>query len=410
MKKYLLILLTLTFFSPNSSFAHGDHPPAEEKKEDFKRGPHNGRLLEHEDFQVEVSIYEPEGTPPKFRIYFYENGKPLNPSDIGFTMRLTRINRVEQIPFKQRDDYLESTVDASEPHSFQVAISATRNDKTYNWEYESYEGRVELTPESIESNQIKIEEAGPVNLEITLDVTGKILPDDELTLYVSPRFPGIVKAVHKKLGDSVAKGDTLAVIESNESLQNYEVHSEINGVVIKKNISVGMHVAEHDNIFIIADLSSVWADFTVYQQDLSQLKIGDPVVVTCLDGSMKQQSTISYISPIGDAQSQSVIARSILSNVNGYWKPGLFLSGKITLETVPVAVAIKDSALQTYRDWDVVFISKGNTFEVAPVKLGKRNKEWIEIKSGLQPGDHYVSENSFIPYADLEKSGATHEH
>lgn len=381
-----------------------------EPRETFKRGSKGGRLLEEDGFQVEVTLFEPEGAPPRFRIYFYDNDLPIKPSNIAYEMELQRINRIEKIPFKQQGNYLESITEASEPHSFKVKITAIFKGKTYKWEYESYEGRVELTPEAIKANEIKIEEAVSKNLEIKLDVMGKIIPNEELTVYISPRFPGMVKAVNKKLGDSVHRGEILAIIESNESLQNYEVRSEINGIIIKKNINLGMFLSGQENIFVISDLSSVWADFNIYRQDLSQVHVGNPIQVISLDGSLNQQSVISYISPIGHESTQSVIARSVIANPKGVWKPGLFVSGEITVESVPVYVAVKNEALQRFRDWDVVFLSVGNLFEVVPVQLGRSTKEWVEIKSGLNPGDRYVSQNSFILKADLEKSGAKHEH
>lgn len=394
--------------SPETSHHSTDAEISEEDA--FKRGPHQGRLLEHDGFEAEVTIFEPEGFPPKFRIYFYESGDPIKPSLVSYKMELQRINRLEIIPFKPTEDYLESTVEIPEPHSFKVKITAIYKEKTYTWEYQSYEGRVELSPEAIIANQIKIEEAAPINLEIQIDVMGKIMPNEEHTVFISPRFPGMVKTVNKKLGDIVKKGDILATIESNESLQNYEVKSEINGMIIKKNINLGMFLSGQENIFVISNLSSVWADFNVYSQDLSRVDVGDPIEITNLDGSIKQKATIDYISPFGQESTQSVVARAVLANPKEIWKPGLFISGKITVENVSIPVAVKISALQTYRDWDVVFIVVGNQFEVVPVKLGRRNNEWVEIKSGLKPGDRYVSKNSFILKADLEKAGAEHEH
>lgn len=407
------LIIGFIYFQPaifNVPSTHSHAEATADHDEAFTRGPHRGRLLEKDGFQVEVTIFEPVGVPPRFRIYFYENGIPLNPSEITYEMELKRINRVEKIPFKQEGDSLESLVEASEPHSFKVSVTATYKGKTYHWEYETYEGRVELTPEAVEANKIKIEEANPINLEMKLDVMGKIVPNEELTVYISPRFPGVVKAVNKKLGDVVRKGEILAVIESNESLQDYEVKSEINGMIIKKNINLGMYLSGQESIFIISDLSSVWADFNIYHQDVSRVHVGDSIRVTSLDGNLNQESVISYISSLGNESTQSVVARAVLANPKERWKPGLFISGEVTVENVSISVAVKDAALQTFRDWDVVFISVGNLFEVAPVQLGRKNKEWVEIKSGINPGDHYVSENSFILKADLEKAGAAHEH
>lgn len=407
---FIIIFAVIGFIYFTLTFTQSKSEHEEAATEDFKRGPHGGRLLQTNDFQLEVTIFEPEGIPPRFRIYFYDNGVPIKPSEVEYQMELTRINRVENIHFKEQADYLESTIEATEPHSFRVNIAATYKNKTYNWDYESYEGRVELTSDAINANAIKIEKAQSAVLEIKLNAMGKIMPNEEATVYISPRFPGVVKAVYKRLGDYVKKGETLAVIESNESLQNYEVKSEINGMVIKKDINIGMYISGQESIFLVSDLKTVWADFNIYRHDISQIKIDDPIKIKSLDGNLTGSSTISYISPVGHESTQSVIVRAILSNPQELWKPGLFISGEITVENVSVPVAIKDSALQTFRDWDVVFIAVGNVFEVAPVQLGKRNKEWIEVTSGLAAGDCYVTENSFILKADLEKSGAKHEH
>jgi cobalt-zinc-cadmium efflux system membrane fusion protein len=378
---------------------------------DFERGPHHGRLLKAGDFEVEVTIFESGGVLPRFRIYFYQKGIPIPPSDVEYEMELKRINRIERIPFKPQGDYLESAVEISEPHSFKVKVLAKFKGQADSWEYETFEGRVELTPEAIKANAIKIEEVGPINLEIKIDVIGRIVPNEEHTVYISPRYPGVVKAVYKKLGDIVSKGEVLAIIESNESLKNYELKSEMSGMIIKKNINVGMYLSGQENVFVVSDLSIVWADFSIYSHDLSRIKVGDSIQITSLDGNLHEQSVISYISPIGQEATQSVIARAELTNQEGLiWKPGLFVSGEITIETVSVPTAVKSGALQTFRDWDVVYISVGNLFEAVPVKLGRRNKQWVEITSGLNSGEHYVSENSFILKADLEKSGAKHEH
>lgn len=409
----LLLILGFIYLKPILFNKNSQSPPVKmhaDQIESYKRGPHGGRLLENDHFQVEVTLVEQKGIPPTFRIYFYENGNPLNPSKIHYSMELKRINRNEKIPFKQKEDYLESSVIIHEPHSYQVKISAIYKGKDYEWDYESYEGRIKLTPEAIKANHIKIEEAGPVNLEIKLDVMGKIMPNEELTVHISPRFPGVVKAVYKKLGDYVHKGDTLAVIESNESLQNYEVKSEINGMIIKKNINLGMYLSGQESIFVVSDLSNVWADFNIYHQDLAQVQVGDPLEVSSLDKNIRQQAVITYISSIGEESTQSVTARALLTNSKDQWKPGLFISGELTIENIPIPVAVKNEALQTFRNSDVVFIAVEDQFEAVPVELGRRNKDWVEIRSGLQVGDHYVSDNSFVLKADLEKSGAEHEH
>ena len=80
------------------------------------------------------------------------------------------------------------------------------------------------------------------------------------------------------------------------------------------------------------------------------------------------------------------------------------------MEEAEVPVAVRASALQTFRDWTVVFVRKGDLLEIAPLELGRRDGERVEVLSGLEPGQAYVSEGSFVIKADILKSGATHDH
>jgi multidrug resistance efflux pump len=97
-------------------------------------------------------------------------------------------------------------------------------------------------------------------------------------VHVSPRFPGIVKSIAKRLGGVVKTGEALAVIESNESLQPYEVKSEIDGTIIKRDIALGEFVDTSKTIFIVADLSNVWVDFSVYRHESENLRVGQKVL------------------------------------------------------------------------------------------------------------------------------------
>jgi cobalt-zinc-cadmium efflux system membrane fusion protein len=86
------------------------------------------------------------------------------------------------------------------------------------------------------------------------------------------------------------------------------------------------------------------------------------------------------------------------------------VTGEILVEEAAVPVAVKRSALQTFRDWNVVFLNDGPVFQVAPVELGREDADFAEITDGVKPGDRYAAENSFVVKADVGKSGATHDH
>ena len=389
---------------------HDDHGADRGEGEEAVKGPHRGRLLTDGDFQVEVTIYEPPGTEPQSRVYFYENGKPLDPSGIDLVITLDRIDRSDTIRFEPESDYLAGDLPVVEPHSFDVLVSAKRGDRSYSWKYESYEGRVAIAPEAAEKVGIQLEKAGPAKLNTRVPVNGKIRANEEEMAHVMPRYPGVVKAVNNQLGDSVKKGDVLAVVESNDSLRSYDVTAEIDGTIIAKDVTLGEFVSGEGPIFVIADLATVWADFNVYRQDFQLLREGQAVLIDGGPGMEPVEATISYISPFGAENSQTMLARAVVPNPDGQWRPGLFVRGEVLVQAEEVPVAVKASAIQTFRDWNVVFINVGDLYEIMPVELGRRDADWVEVTEGLEQGAEYVTENSYLIKADILKSGASHDH
>ncbi len=74
------------------------------------------------------------------------------------------------------------------------------------------------------------------------------------------------------------------------------------------------------------------------------------------------------------------------------------------------AATSERSGLQSFRDFTVVYAQVGNEYEVRMLELGRQAGEWAEVLGGLEPGTRYVTENSYVIKADIEKSGASHDH
>ena len=92
------------------------------------------------------------------------------------------------------------------------------------------------------------------------------------------------------------------------------------------------------------------------------------------------------------------------------WRPGMGVEGSVTVASRPVALAVRTKAIQRFRDFEVVFARVGETYEVRMLELGVRTPEWTEVLSGLEPGTAYVADGAFLIRADIEKSGASHDH
>jgi cobalt-zinc-cadmium efflux system membrane fusion protein len=107
---------------------------------------------------------------------------------------------------------------------------------------------------------------------------------------------------------------------------------------------------------------------------------------------------------------QMVTARVTLKNPQGELLVGSFVTADVAVARHEVPLAVKRSGLQPFRDFTVVFERVGDTYEVRMLELGRQHGEWVEVLGGLAPGAEYVVENSYVLKADVEKSGASHDH
>lgn len=272
------------------------------------------------------------------------------------------------------------------------------------------EGHVELSDEKIAAAGIELLTAGPAILQDALSLNGIIQPNQEALVQVTPRFPGVVREIKRRIGDVVARGDLMATVESNQSLTTYELKAPIAGTVIERQISLGEYASEQKPAFTIADLSNVWIDFSVYRRDLPRVKLGDKVAIDIEDGGGEMETAISYVSPVGNSETQSALARAVVGNAEGRLKTGLFVRARLILAAKPVPIAVKLVALQTLENRTVVFVRSGDKFEPRDVVVSARDPEWAEVSFGIEPGDVYAARNSFVIKAELAKGTAAHEH
>jgi cobalt-zinc-cadmium efflux system membrane fusion protein len=388
---------------------HADYEEQAGHAEDATpRGPHGGRLLSEGPFSLEVTVYE-RGVPPEFHVYPYYKNQPIASEDVTLKIEIERIDgQVDQFSFMPREDFLQGQGVVSEPHSFDVTLNASHQGKTYHWQYENHEGRTRISNVLAAASSIETGLAGPARIRETLTLTGHVQADPNRLSRVHARFPGVVQKVKKELGENVRAGEVLATVQSNESLQTYTVKAPIDGLIVHRDIQTG-EATGSDPLFIIADISRVWAELNVFGQNLNRVQPGQHVVVESLN-AQPVEGKISWISPLAAHASQSVNARVELDNEDTRVRPGQFVRARVTVSEHDVALAVQLSALQKFRDFDVVFAKFDETYEVRMLTLGKRDDQWVEVTEGLKPGTEYVTGNSYLIKADIEKSGASHDH
>ena len=377
--------------------------------DDYERGPNNGRMLRDGDLALEITIFE-TGVPPEFRVYPYRDGQPQNPDQVELIIELGRLGpRKDLFEFTGQDDYLRGDGVVLEPHSFDVGIRAQVDGASYEWSYESHEGRTQIEESVAEAMGIAVATAGPESIRETITLQGTIEPHPEAIVEVRGQYRGLVRSLSKSVGDTVTRGEELARIQSNESLQVYAVNAPISGTVVARDAVVGS-ASTDASLYVIVDLSRLVADLSVFSQDLDQVAAGQSVIVSSLDGTMSFTGTIDRILPTIDTLSRAATARMIIEGAERGWRPGLFVEGVVTVAETAVPLAVHESGLQSFRDFTVVYAKVGDTYEVRMLDLGRRDGEFVEVLGGLEPGTTYVIENSYLVKADVEKSGASHDH
>ena len=270
--------------------------------------------------------------------------------------------------------------------------------------------RIKISDVKLAAAGATFAEAGSATLTNTLSFNGVLRANQETVVQVTPRFPGIVKSVGKRVGDAVAKDEPVALIESNQSLTAYELKAAIAGTIIDRQISLGEYASEQKPAFVVADLSTIWVDLSIYRQDLSRVRIGNEVLIDPDDGAGDIKGSISYLAPVGASDTQTAIARVVLQNKGGRLRPGLFATARLVLAERKVPVAVQAGAIQTLENKTVVFVREGgDKLEARPVELGDSDQKFVEIRAGISPGEKYVAENSFVVKAEMSKGEADHD-
>jgi cobalt-zinc-cadmium efflux system membrane fusion protein len=270
-------------------------------------------------------------------------------------------------------------------------------------------GEVHLTSEQRERAGITVATAGPGELDAGVELPGEVRADGNRVAHIVPRFPGIVKDVRKDIGDRVRSGEVLAVVESSESLAPYSLITLIDGTIVEKHLTRGEAVDRDKQVFVVADLSSVWVDASVFQQDLARVRVGQRVRVLAAAGGPQADGELSYITPIVDAPTRTATARAVLPNDDGRWRPGMFVTVR-ALDPVQVPVLVPRDALQTVEGESVVFVHTEHGFAVRPVLRGREGATQVEVVRGLDAGERYAVTETFLLKAELGKGAAEHEH
>jgi cobalt-zinc-cadmium efflux system membrane fusion protein len=349
-----------------------------------------------------------------------------------------------------------------------------------------------LTDDQIARAKIEVAAATRGVIVDRLAVPGTLVPDADRVAGVAAKVVGTVAELRKRLGDSVARGEVVAVLESREvadaktdylaavvhfdlqktlfereqalyekrvtpeqqflrsrnafieaqlrvnvarqklaaldlseaeiaklsmqqtaSLRHKELRAPLDGQVVERRVNLGAPVGregQESELFVIADLSSLWIELSVPTADIAAIKVDQPVAVAAGPNGARTEARIIFVSPLLHAETRSARAIAAMDNKNMTWRPGAFVTAHITVAEHTVDLRVPRGALQTMAGEQILFVRTAEGFEKRGVVVGRADEAHAEIVSGLDPGEVIAVTNTFVLKAEIGKGEGEHDH
>jgi cobalt-zinc-cadmium efflux system membrane fusion protein len=347
------------------------------------------------------------------------------------------------------------------------------------------EGIVRLTDPQAKQSGIVTSPAGPGRLLIEVTLPGEVALNADRVAHVVPRVPGVAREVRKNLGDTVRRGEIMAVLESRELADStgellsarehlilaqsnftreerlwlkkispeqdyiqaknslaeagialrtaeqklralgfseeyiaqlstrqdraamlYQIVAPFDGTITEKHVSLGELLKDESPAFVIADLSSVWVNLDVHQKDLPLIRTGQKAVISVGSGIPDAVGRVVFLDPLATETNRTIHARVVIPNADGRYRPGLFVTGRISVEDIRVPVLVPNEALLLVDGNMCLFIGGEDGFRLQRVTTGRTDGAFTEILQGLKPGQMFVSRGAFTLKSELEKPEA----
>ncbi len=206
------------------------------------------------------------------------------------------------------------------------------------------------------------------------------------------RALGIAKEAIERLG---GKGE--------DDLTRFEIAAPIDGTIIEKRIVLGESVVAETSVYVVANLGTVWADFSVSPQDMPRIEVGLDVTIASTVDTLTGTGAIAYVGPVLEQDTRAALARVILASPERKWKPGMFVSGAVEVNAQDAKICVPKTAVQLLGGAPHIFVKSDEGFAASPVTLGRSSDTNVEVLSGLEAGQTYAASGTFILKADVEK-------
>jgi Cu(I)/Ag(I) efflux system membrane fusion protein len=304
-------------------------------------------------------------------------------------------------------------------------------------------GQVTLSPTKQVLANVSTSIAMKVSLEKEIRAVGKIAYAEQNFRQISTRFPGRIDKLYLTYeGQQVKKGEPVADVYSPEAIsaqQEYllakqsksaellqqskeklllwgftesqlkeldesgtvkntlTLHSPISGTVLKKNIQQQQYVSAGENLFDVADLSTVWLYADAYEYEIKGVKVGQ--MVEAMSDTYPDKTftgRITFVSPTVDPSSRTVRIRAEIANGSAELRLDMFVNAAIKTKLAE-SIVVPITAILSTGTRQVVWVQKdAGSFEPRLVTIGERTNEYVQILDGINEGETIVSSGGYL--------------
>jgi multidrug efflux pump subunit AcrA (membrane-fusion protein) len=210
--------------------------------------------------------------------------------------------------------------------------------------------------------------------------------------------PDLLAAARRRLRLwDISEGQIEDILLTGKVRRTLTLYAPVSGVVTERNVLQGQAVRAGENLYTIADLSEVWVEAELREQDAGSVREGSPATVelNAFPGR-PLQGRVAYVYPTLQEQARTLKARIVISNPGGRIKPGMYANVRLSAPgrsalTAPTS-AVVNTGVRT-----MVFMDMGDgNLMPMDVETGRVAGEYTEILSGLEPGQRVVTSAQFL--------------
>lgn len=215
--------------------------------------------------------------------------------------------------------------------------------------------------------------------------------------------PSLYNAAYNKLKNWKLNDNQIeSILKSESIIETFSIYAQFSGVIKTKKVSVGDYLKEGEVLFDLQSLSKVWAVFDVYETDIANVKIGDPIEFTTTSyPDEKFTAKINFIDPLINPSTRTISVRANIQNNNSKLKPDMFINGWVKgSPNQNATLLVPKSAVLWTGKRSVVYLKLPNetvpSFEYRNIEIGETIGDSYKVISGLESGDEVVTNGAFV--------------